>query len=73
MWEEKSLEKLIINGGKPLEGRIRVSSAKNAVLPIIAATMLSSTPSRLLELPQLEDVHTICNVIASLGVKVTAD
>ncbi len=73
MWEEKSLEKLIINGGKPLEGRIRVSSAKNAVLPIIAATMLASTPSRLLELPQLEDVHTICNVIASLGVKVTAD
>ncbi|WP_251443509.1 UDP-N-acetylglucosamine 1-carboxyvinyltransferase [Veillonella intestinalis] len=67
------MEKLIINGGKPLNGRVRVSSAKNAVLPIIAATMLASTPSRLVEVPHLEDVHTICEVIASLGVKVTRD
>jgi UDP-N-acetylglucosamine 1-carboxyvinyltransferase len=65
------LEKLIIKGGKPLNGRVRVSSAKNAVLPIIAATMLASTPSRLIDVPHLEDVHTICEVIASLGVKVT--
>lgn len=64
------LEKLIINGGKALHGRIRVSSAKNAVLPIIAATMLATTPSRLLEVPNLEDVHTICEVIGALGVKV---
>ena len=67
------MEKLIIQGGAPLEGRIRVSSAKNAVLPIIAATLLASTPSTLLEIPDLEDVHTICDVIASLGVKVTKD
>lgn len=67
------MEKLVIHGGKPLNGRIRVSSAKNAVLPIIAATMLASTPSRLLEVPHLEDVHTICEVISSLGVKVTVD
>ena len=65
------MEKLIIKGGKPLNGRVRVSSAKNAVLPIIAATMLASTPSRLIDVPHLEDVHTICEVIASLGVKVT--
>ncbi len=64
------MEKLVIRGGKRLEGRIRVSSAKNAVLPIIAATMLASTPSRLLEIPHLEDVQTICEVISSLGVKV---
>jgi len=67
------LEKLVIRGGKRLEGRVRVSSAKNAVLPIIAATMLASTPSRLVEIPRLEDVHTICEVIASLGVKVNYD
>ena len=67
------MEKLVIHGGKPLNGRIRVSSAKNAVLPIIAATMLASTPSRLLEVPHLEDVHTIFEVISSLGVKVTVD
>ncbi len=65
------MEKLIINGKKPLNGRVRVSSAKNAVLPIIAATMLASTPSRLVEVPHLEDVHTICEVISSLGVKVS--
>lgn len=67
------MEKLVINGGKPLNGRVRVSSAKNAVLPIIAATMLASTPSRLVEVPHLEDVHTICEVISALGVKVTKD
>lgn len=67
------MEKLVINGGKPLKGRVRVSSAKNAVLPIIAATMLASTPSRLVEAPHLEDVHTICEVISALGVKVTKD
>lgn len=67
------MEKLVINGGKPLNGHVRVSSAKNAVLPIIAATMLASTPSRLVEVPHLEDVHTICEVISALGVKVTKD
>lgn len=67
------MEKLVIHGGKQLAGRIRVSSAKNAVLPIIAATMLASTPSRLVEVPRLEDVHTICDVIAALGVKVQVD
>ncbi len=40
------MEKLIINGGNRLNGHVRVSSAKNAVLPIIAATMLAKTPSR---------------------------
>ena len=63
------MEKLIIQGGNRLEGRVRVSSAKNAVLPIIAGTLLASTPSKLLEIPNLEDVGTICQVIESLGLK----
>lgn len=67
------MEKLIIQGGHRLEGRVRVSSAKNAVLPIIAATMLASTPSTLVEIPKLADVKTICAVIESLGVNVTFD
>ncbi len=67
------MEKLIINGGNRLNGHVRVSSAKNAVLPIIAATMLAKTPSRLMDLPNLEDVHTICDVIASLGVRIEKD
>ena len=65
------LEKLVIQGGNQLNGRVRVSSAKNAVLPIIAATLLASTPSKLLEIPNLEDVGTISQVIESLGVKIT--
>lgn len=64
------MEKLYIRGGVPLNGRVRVSSAKNAVLPIIAATMLPVTPSRLPDIPQLEDVVTICNVLSHLGVRV---
>jgi len=69
-WRNAVLEKLYIKGGRPLSGRVRVSSAKNAVLPIIAATMLPVTPSRLPDIPQLEDVVTICNVLSHLGVRV---
>ena len=64
------MEKLIIQGGTKLTGTVKVSGAKNAVLPIIAASLLGSTPSRLLEAPNLEDVRTISEVIAHLGVPV---
>lgn len=64
------MEKLVIHGGKPLEGTVRVSGAKNAVLPIIVASMLGTTQSTLTEIPKLADVHTVCDVIASLGVRI---
>jgi UDP-N-acetylglucosamine 1-carboxyvinyltransferase len=64
------LEKLVIHGGKPLQGTVRVSGAKNAVLPIIVASMLGTTQSTLTEIPKLADVHTVCDVIASLGVHI---
>jgi len=67
------LEKLIITGGKKLTGTVKVSGAKNAVLPIIAASLLGTTPSRLLEAPNLEDVRTISEVIEHLGVSVSHD
>lgn len=68
------MEKLIIKGGHPLRGRVKISGAKNAVLPIIAATLLGQTqPSRLDEVPALDDVETIAEVIQSLGVKVRFD
>ncbi|MDF2929632.1 UDP-N-acetylglucosamine 1-carboxyvinyltransferase [Anaerospora sp.] len=67
------MEKLIITGGKKLTGTVKVSGAKNAVLPIIAASLLGSTPSRLLEAPNLEDVRTISEVIEHLGVSVAYD
>ena len=64
------MEKPVIHGGKPLEGTVRVSGAKNAVLPIIVASMLGTTQSVLTEIPKLDDVHTVCEVITSLGVQI---
>lgn len=64
------MEKLVIHGGKPLQGTVRVSGAKNAVLPIIVASMLGTTKSTLTEIPKLDDVHTVCDVIESLGVHI---
>ena len=61
------MEKLIIKGGRPLHGHVRVSSAKNAVLPIVVATLLPDSPSTIIDAPHLEDVKTICSVIESLG------
>ena len=68
------MEKLIIRGGHPLHGRVKISGAKNAVLPIIAATLLGQEkPSRLDEVPALDDVETIAEVIRALGVKARFD
>jgi UDP-N-acetylglucosamine 1-carboxyvinyltransferase len=75
-WEDmgRRMEKLVINGGHRLQGRVKISGAKNAVLPIIAATLLGQdTPSLLDEVPALEDVHTITEVLNLLGVKADFD
>lgn len=61
------METLIIKGGCRLKGTVRVSPAKNAVLPIIAASLLAKTPCTLEEVPDLADVGTICSVIEHLG------
>ena len=68
------MEKLIIHGGRRLEGRVKISGAKNAVLPIIAATLLGQdTVSLLDEVPALEDVTTITEVLNRLGVTAEFD
>ncbi len=64
------MEKLIVKGGNRLVGAVKTSGAKNAVLPIIAASILGTTPSHLDEVPMLEDVHTISEVLKCLGLKV---
>jgi len=61
------LEKLFIQGGRRLSGTVRVSGAKNAVLPVIAASLLASTPSVIEEIPDLDDVRTITEVLQYLG------
>lgn len=62
------LDKLVINGSRPLRGVVRVSAAKNSVLPIIAASLLCEEKITLEEIPLLEDVYCICDVLNSVGV-----
>ena len=64
------MSKLTITGGKPLEGTITVSGAKNAVLPIIAASLLCAEPIQLDDAPDLLDVNIMNRVILALGAKV---
>ncbi len=64
------MEQLVIHGGNPLRGRVKIGGAKNAVLPIIAAALLGSRGASVLDdVPALEDVYTISSVLRSLGVK----
>lgn len=67
------MEKLIIHGGNRLTGTVKISGAKNAVLPLIAAGLLGTTPSLLDEVPDLEDVRTFSEVLAHLGVAAEHD
>ncbi|RYD01302.1 hypothetical protein N752_30365 [Desulforamulus aquiferis] len=64
------MDKIIINGGKSLEGNIRVSGAKNAVLPILAGSLLTTTTTRLLDVPNLADVGVISSVLKELGAEI---
>jgi len=65
--EEEALSKIIVQKSRPLQGTVRVSGAKNAVLPILAATLLSTEKCVLEEVPALRDVDVICEVLSSLG------
>ncbi|NLW07120.1 MAG: UDP-N-acetylglucosamine 1-carboxyvinyltransferase, partial [Clostridia bacterium] len=63
------MEHLLINGGRRLEGKIAVNGAKNAALPVLAATLLATQDCHLQRLPQLQDVRVMLEVIRSLGAK----
>jgi UDP-N-acetylglucosamine 1-carboxyvinyltransferase len=65
------LDKLLIQGGKPLKGEIAITGAKNAALPILCAGLLSAEPITLRNLPDLQDVRTIIKILAQMGLKVT--
>lgn len=64
------LEKIIVKNSGPLLGSVRVSGAKNAALPILASTILSTEDIYLEDVPQLKDVEVMCEVLKSLGAKV---
>lgn len=67
------MDKLLIKGGTPLHGTVTVSGAKNAALPILAATLLSDQPVTVRNVPQLKDVATTITLLQSMGVEVTFD
>lgn len=64
------MEKIIVKGGYKLKGEVNISSAKNSVLPIIAASILSGDLSIIENAPMLEDVFVICDVLESLGASI---
>ena len=64
------MDKLLIEGGYPLEGEVRVSGAKNAALPILCAALLCREPLTLTNVPRLNDVRTMQSLLAQMGVKV---
>lgn len=68
------MDKIIIRGGQRLSGKVRVHGAKNAVLPIIAASILAEDGTSIIhEVPSLDDVYTISEVIRALNVNIKYD
>ncbi len=67
------MDKLLITGGRTLAGEIRISGSKNAALPILASTLLASTPSRIKNVPHLRDITTMVGLLGRMGVEVTID
>ena len=64
------MDKLLIEGGAPLEGEVRVSGAKNAALPILCAALLTPDPLTLTNVPRLNDVRTMQSLLSQMGVGV---
>ncbi len=64
------MDRLIIDGGRPLTGTIPISGAKNAALALLAGSLLASEPTVLRNVPRLVDIHVMTEVLASLGMKV---
>jgi UDP-N-acetylglucosamine 1-carboxyvinyltransferase len=67
------VDKLIIQGGVPLTGEVRISGAKNAALPILCASILTPQTLRVQNLPHLRDVTTTLSLLAQMGVEISLD
>ena len=67
------MQKLEIQGGTPVDGEVTISGAKNAVLPILAATILATTPMTVHNVPRLKDVATLAQVLEGMGITVDTD
>jgi len=67
------MDKLLIVGGDPTRGMVRISGAKNSSLPILAATLLASEPMTVRNLPHLQDVTTMIELLARMGIEPVID
>ncbi len=67
------MDKLLIDGGVPLDGEVRISGAKNAALPILAATLLADGPMTVGNIPHLHDITTTMELLGRMGVDLTVD
>lgn len=67
------MDKLVINGAGPLQGEIGISGAKNAALPILAATILADSPMTISNVPHLHDITTTMELLCRLGAQLTID
>ena len=67
------MEKLKISGGIPLQGEVRIAGAKNAALPILAATLLADGPMTLGNIPHLRDITTTMGLLGCMGAQITMD
>jgi UDP-N-acetylglucosamine 1-carboxyvinyltransferase len=67
------MDHLRITGGVPLEGEVRISGAKNATLPIVAGALLADGPVTISNVPHLQDVTTMIELLGRMGVSVTVD
>ncbi|MGD9584184.1 MAG: UDP-N-acetylglucosamine 1-carboxyvinyltransferase [Lysobacterales bacterium] len=67
------MAKIVISGGEPLNGEVWISGAKNAVLPILAATLLADEPMSIGNVPHLHDVTTTMELLGQMGVQLVVD
>ena len=67
------MEKLLIKGGSALKGEVRISGAKNSVLPILAASLLSSEEVVIGNVPHLQDVTTTISLLTEMGATISID
>jgi len=67
------VDKLLITGGTRLDGEIRISGAKNAALPILASTLLASSPVTIRNVPHLHDITTTMELLGGMGLQLTVD
>ena len=67
--KKKTMSRLVINGGRPLCGVVRIQGAKNSVLPILAASLLADEPCVISNCPHISDADTAVEILEALGAR----